>query len=93
MQDMQTKGYSTFTMTSPDCPLYTTATISIDYSTRPAIFADGKWDHSVSISFTHYPRHLGNTEAIWRGFASESIDSILMTLSLEAMGKVPRYSE
>lgn len=70
------------------------ASAAIDWDTFPAYFTEGAWDHTVTITFygESMSDHIGTVSATWKNLRSDSIDSILLPLTLEAANQVPPLS-
>jgi hypothetical protein len=68
-----------------------THTVDIDWDTAPSLFGDPTWNHSVNLRFfgSTVQDHRGYAFATWRRFESDSIDSILMQLTIAAVNQVP----
>lgn len=86
---LEKKGYEV--STSPSLEAYGGTQIQIDYSTRPSPFRVGEWDHSVEMKVwgNYMKDYYGAVNSNWNDYPSESIDSILLSLTLNALDKFP----
>jgi hypothetical protein len=87
--ELKKRGYEVFTSTEWGEAEPPFAKVNIDYSTFPSAFADRAWDHKVTIGVEDGAQHYGGCYAKWRGLGSDSIDSVLLALTPQALKEFP----
>ena len=66
----------------------------VDYKTYPSSFMSGMWQQQANINFwdNQMDKYYGGVGSTYWSFESESIDSILLGLTLTALDGVPAFN-
>ena len=82
--ELEAKGYSIGGAGAQD------ASVQIDYETSPTLVVGGTgWDYSVTVTFMLGGDSIGNSSCRWLNTKPGSFESLLKTLTTQAVGKVP----